>query len=133
MPTGDDASASPFTADQPVVGKFKRAKATSEALNTTRALADPGYAYAVLEAYARGKLSRGRNKFQVQHKLDILERRVSFPTGGQLCRTGYPRFPWFAPFRTRPRQWQEQRRMAGGAVALSGSPPLRRGSLSRWS
>lgn len=70
-------SLTPFAAEQPSVGRFKHAKATSAALNTTRALADPGYAYAVLEAYARGKLARGRNKFQVQHKLTALELRVS--------------------------------------------------------
>ncbi|BEI84043.1 hypothetical protein CcaverHIS002_0406470 [Cutaneotrichosporon cavernicola] len=69
-------STSPFASDQPAVGKFKRAKNASDALNTTRALADPGYAYAVLEAYIRGKFARGRNKFQIQHKLDMLERRM---------------------------------------------------------
>ncbi|BEJ14945.1 hypothetical protein CspHIS471_0407120 [Cutaneotrichosporon sp. HIS471] len=69
-------STSPFASEQPAVGKFKRAKNASDALNTTRALADPGYAYAVLEAYVRGKFSRGRNKFQIQHKLDMLERRM---------------------------------------------------------
>lgn len=80
-------STSPFATEQPAVGKFKRAKNASEALNTTRALADPGYAYAVLEAYVRGKLARGRNRFQVQHKLDMLERRVSLasPRGAVLC------------------------------------------------
>ncbi|GMK53860.1 hypothetical protein CspeluHIS016_0104460 [Cutaneotrichosporon spelunceum] len=60
----------------PVVGKFKRARNASDALNTTRALADPGYAYAVLDAYVRGKFARGRNQFQIQHKLDMLERRM---------------------------------------------------------
>ncbi|CAK9780984.1 hypothetical protein CC85DRAFT_284609 [Cutaneotrichosporon oleaginosum] len=60
----------------PTVGKFKRAKNASDALNTTRALADPGYAYAVLDAYVRGKFARGRNKYQIQHKLDSLERRM---------------------------------------------------------
>lgn len=59
------------------VGSFPHAKKADKALNTTRALADPGYAHAVLENYARTKLKRGRSKFQVGHKLEGLEKRVS--------------------------------------------------------
>ncbi|RSH76988.1 uncharacterized protein EHS24_003927 [Apiotrichum porosum] len=58
------------------VGSPTRAAHVHRSLNTTRALADPGYAHAVISQYAHHKLGRGRNKPQVQAKLEGLEREM---------------------------------------------------------
>ncbi|KAL1406606.1 hypothetical protein Q8F55_008312 [Vanrija albida] len=51
-----------------------RASQAARQLNTTRALADPGYAHAIIEKYVQTKLGGKKNKVQVNAKLLLLER-----------------------------------------------------------